>query len=741
MLRAFLLFGVLIPGIAQAQLLTPNIPPLPQEERLIPRGGLSVTLRVSPDRIAVDEVPTFTLAIRNTSSRRMLLNPAITNNIRIFDNAGAFVAPPINALADYSLRSVRAAELIALEPGATHEVRVYAQHHHPEDFGRIGMYSDPSSTRPTTTGLSLRPGSYAARFGYRSLQDYGSRYAEPMPADLWEGTIETSPTPFTVLALVRSQIDRLNAEIDGSGLALDAAKLSSVARANETIDAWLRRFSRLPDDRGTAVTTIVGIGNPDGMRRLLDLAMALPGNERQALIMQSGPKPGLEAPECTGVPWLLIAAPISRSREASSLDAEWRDVSARCPGLLTGLRASVQQPLNATRTDWGGEANARANALESLARLGDRNGLPLLLTIARGQRPAGVQPNVSRDFETVRGGALRGLAILGGEEAAQAILERLRATASDTFATRDAVELAGRLPLLEATPLLIELLATKDPTLSFTAMRALEQRGGRAVVPAIEMLLAHPERIIRQNAAGFLRRAGGPVSLPLMREAARDGDIQVRSVGLFHLAQRGDSSDLPSFLANVTAPPAQGSALQGIDRFGTAQTFTPLRTLLDTATQDSRRLVMSALQQLTFAPIWRDASEWDTWLARHSTLTRADWAREALASNATAAFSTNALEYLARSGQLSSQILERAVTSGDANLRLTAARIVGESDPRRAVLLMVRELENRSLYACQRAMKELNTLAVSSDQVDCTSLVERESARKRWIARAQTLRP
>jgi len=150
---------------------------------------------------------------------------------------------------------------------------------------------------------------------------------------------------------------------------------------------------------------------------------------------------------------------------------------------------------------------------------------------------------------------------------------------------------------------------------------------------------------------------------------------------------------------------------------------------------------MSALQQLTFAPIWRDASEWDTWLARHSTLTRADWAREALASNATAAFSTNALEYLARSGQLSSQILERAVTSGDANLRLTAARIVGESDPRRAVLLMVRELENRSLYACQRAMKELNTLAVSSDQVDCTSLVERESARKRWIARAQTLRP
>jgi len=741
MLRLLLLIGALIPGVVQAQPRAPNIPPLPQDERFVPRGGLSVTLRITPERIAVDEVPTFTVTIRNTSGRRMRLNPAITSNIRIFDNAGAFVAPSMNALADYGLRLVRAADLIALEPGATHEVPVYAQHHHPDDFGRVGMYSNPSSMRPTPTGLSLRPGQYTVRFSYHSLQNYGSRYAEPMPADLWEGTIETSPTPLTVLALDRSRIDRLNAEIDGPGPALDAARLSSVARARETIDAWLRRFSRSRDDRASVATTIVGIGDPDGMRRLLDVAMALPDNERETLIMQSGPKPGLEAPECTGLPWLFLSARASRLRDASSLDTQWREVSARCPGLLTGLRASVQQPLNTARNDWGNEANARANVLDVLGRLGDKSDLPFLLTIARGERPSGQPPNVNRDFETVRGGALRALASLGGEEAAQAILERLRVTASDPFSTRDAIELAGRLPLPEATPVLIDLLPMDGPPMAFAVMRALELRGGPGVASALQAQLTHPQAMNRQYAAGVLRRTGVVVSLPLMRDAARDSDPWVRNVALYHLAERGESSDMPLFVENITTRVAQDSAIQGIEKLGTVETFPALRAMLDGAPQESNRWLMNALQRLTFAPIWRSASEWDMWWATHATQTRADWAREILASNEAQNFSPNALQYLSRSRQLAPETLERALAGGDLNLRLAAARIVGESDPQRAALLLVREFGNRSIYACQRAIAELNALTTRSDSVDCTSLVDRETSRKQWTAHAATLRP
>jgi HEAT repeat protein len=740
MLRVAVLLVLLVPGIAQAQLRTPSVPPLPQDERLVPRTGLSVRLLVSPSQVTIDEVPTFTIAIRNTSARRVFLNPAIASNIQIFDDAGRFVAPTRNVIADMSLRSIRVADLITLEPGATHNAQVHAHHHQPDDFGRMAIYSDPL-IRASAIGLSLPPGSYTARFRYHSFQDYGSRYAEAMPADLWEGTIETPPVSFTVLPLDQSRIDRLNAEIDGPGPAVNASQLSSLTRASETVDAWLRRFGRASDSRSTAVAAITALGDPTGVARLIELTMALPEDERGLLIRASGSQLGRAAPGCTGVPWLIQSVRTANSRAMEPVEQAVRDVSSRCPNLLAELRASVQQSPDPGVNSWAREATIRANILELLGRLGDRRDIPLLLTIARAPRPANIQSYARRDFEFARGGALRGLASVGGQEAADAILERLRATASDMFATRDAVELAGRLPLPEATPVLVDLLSTTDPTLAFTAMRSLQQRGGRDVTAALEVQLKSPQQLIRQNAAGLLRLSGTTVSLSLMRETARDGDAQVRAVGLFHLSQQGDSGDLPLFIANVTNRTAWDSAAQGIERFGTAAAFAPLRALLDTATQDSGRLIMSALQRLTFAPIGRDASEWDAWWASHSTQTRADWAREVLASNGKANFSTIALQYLASSGQLSAPVLESAIASRDANVRLTAARIVGESDPRRAALLMVREFENRSIYACQRAVKELNTWAARSDQLDCTSLVEREAARKQWTARAETLRP
>jgi len=64
----------------------------------------------------------------------------------------------------------------------------------------------------------------------------------------------------------------------------------------------------------------------------------------------------------------------------------------------------------------------------------------------------------------------------------------------------------------------------------------------------------------------------------------------------------------------------------------------------------------------------------------------------------------------------------------------TAARIVGESDQRRAVLLLARELEHRSASWCRQAVIEFNTLMARNEQLDCTNLGERASARTRWTA-------
>jgi HEAT repeat protein len=213
----------------------------------------------------------------------------------------------------------------------------------------------------------------------------------------------------------------------------------------------------------------------------------------------------------------------------------------------------------------------------------------------------------------------------------------------------------------------------------------------------------------------------------------------VRSTALYHLARRGDVSDVPTFVEHLGTQTRE-PAIQGIQRLGTAATFLPLKSKLDTTDPRVRSLVTSALQSLTFAPLWRDASEWDTWWASHSSSTRADWAREALADADNAergSFSTLALEFLSRSGGVTPQVLERATVSRNLNLRLAAARILGDTDRRRAVLLITRELENRSVFACQRAVIEFNTLMAKNERLDCTNLAERASARTRWTALAR----
>jgi len=497
------------------------------------------------------------------------------------------------------------------------------------------------------------------------------------------------------------------------------------------VDPWLRRFERNAAERRAVVNVIRSIGDGTGIARVLELVAALPERERQTLIETSGPLIGLEAPGCAGVPWLLQLLN-STTGYPAGIEDTYRTMAQRCPDLLTEVRAIVQSPVQVR--NGATDAYAHSKFVELLGRLGDSRDVPLLISIVRGDVPA-VRPSNS-DAGILRRGALRGLSSVGGADAAQVLMDQLRLAATDRFSTSDLLLIAARLPLPEATPVLVDLLGSTNTQVVTLAARALQLRGDRAAVPALEELLKHTDQNIRQSAAGALQNAGDGVSLPLMRASISSGDAAVRSTALYHLARRGDVSDVPTFVERLGAQTRE-PAIQGIQRLGTAATFLLLKSRLNTTDPQARSLVTSALQSLTFAPLWRDASEWDTWWASHSSSTRADWAREALTQAddpGRTSFAASALQYVSQTGNMTTPMLNAATTSGNINLRLAAARIVGESDRRRAVLLIARELENRSMSACQRAVIEFNTLMAKNERLDCTNLGERASARTRWTA-------
>ena len=87
--------------------------------------------------------------------------------------------------------------------------------------------------------------------------------------------------------------------------------------------------------------------------------------------------------------------------------------------------------------------------------------------------------------------------------------------------------------------------------------------------------------------------------------------------------------------------------------------------------------------------------------------------------------------------QRADAVMDTATVSVNLGLRLTAARIIGQSDRRRAVLLIARELENRSVAACRQAVTEFNALTAKNDRIDCTNLAERTSTRARWMTLAR----
>ena len=733
---------------ASSQTVTAGV--LPAHERLKPQQPLSATLHLSSDRITVDEPLHFTLRLRNTGKQRLSVSPHVASNLRIFDAAGRHVEAQFGAIVDYIGSQIAPEALIRLEPAQAHEFEVTAEYHSSPDFSGVHMYYAlrPDRSRDPAV-LRLLPGRYSARFTYLNYPDYGPWQYDvaQMPADIWEGRVETPAVPFTVLPLDDARVSQLLAEIAGAGPAPRAIELVGWGRVSAATDVLLNRFQRSIVERASIVVAVHALGG-DAVPRVLTLIQALPERERDEVVMtRAFAMLARDARQCAGVPLLLQALYSTRGDVVSILGDAIASLAPACPSVIAELRALLQAADNPPETDYGRTAYRRGHAAELLGRLGNTDDVPLLIAVLRRAVP-GAPPSSPKYGDRAREGAVRALARLGGAEAATALVEQLDDEIGNRFILRELVEAAAKLRPPGLNKALARLLTSTN--LSATdlvgILNQVMQLRDDSLVPYLRPLLKHPDRRLRSYATSALAAMEtGSVRVDMLA-AAEDADPQVQSTALFHLAKHGDASLLPLFLNRLVSEHqyVRQAASEGVARFGTAETFGPLRTALDTAGDQARPYVARTLQFLTFVTLdSRKPAEWDAWWSAYRHGTRLDWARAALdgpsgpreRSYVMGGSPMLAARYLAALPGPSVDLVERATEHRDWQVRITAAEIAGRTDQRRAMALLIAELENRHLGACRAAARQLTTLTGISDDVDCTDPVARQQAVSRWARR------
>jgi hypothetical protein len=207
---------------------------------------------------------------------------------------------------------------------------------------------------------------------------------------------------------------------------------------------------------------------------------------------------------------------------------------------------------------------------------------------------------------------------------------------------------------------------------------------------------------------------------------------------------------LPAYVAAIIGLPGENSEymkveLGGIARFGTPDTFTQLRTALATASDERASYIPEALLALTFddEKAFEDSAQqgprWDRWWREHGRQSREQWALEALArpsaiplphAVSTTDGAPRAAEYLIT---LDRGRYERAlVTHPSWRVRVATAVTLAPNDPRYAAALLLRELENRYLGACEYAGSELASLTGTWFPFKCDRTDERKAAAAYW---------
>jgi HEAT repeat protein len=354
---------------------------------------------------------------------------------------------------------------------------------------------------------------------------------------------------------------------------------------------------------------------------------------------------------------------------------------------------------------------------------------------------AGLPPATNWYGDPAREGAARALGRLGGAQAAAALSEQLNDRIANRFIMPVIVEELGRLNPPGTAETLARLLDSSDQTLLVRVLITLRQLRATSTVPQVLSTLSHPNATVRTYASGALLDLGATVAPSDMRPALDDPDGNVRANALFHLARHGDATALPLFVRGITSDVqfVREASAEGIARFGTSETFAPLRAALETAPERVAPYVRQALYRLTFAPISETKSlvQWDGWWKTHAQRTRLQWAQEALdasLADRNAGMAVLAARYLANVQPSPRALIERSLNHPSWAVRDAAVAAVQAYDRPQAAALLLRELDSRYLAACRNAVQRLNALTGEKETFDCLLQSDRQRARAHWAS-------
>jgi HEAT repeat protein len=366
--------------------------------------------------------------------------------------------------------------------------------------------------------------------------------------------------------------------------------------------------------------------------------------------------------------------------------------------------------------------------------------VPLLVAVLRREIP-GLPSATNWYSDPPREGAVRALGRLGGAEAAAALSEQLNDRTGNRFIMPVIVEELGRLNPPGTAEALVRLLDSSDQSLLVRVLITLRQLRATSVVPQLLAALSHSNSTVRQYASSALLELGAAVAPSDMVPALDSPDGGVRAYALFHLARYGNATALPLFVRSITSELQfeREASVQGIAKFGTPDTFAPLRAALATAPQPVAPSISRALNLLTFAPIWgaKSLMEWDAWWKTHAERTRLQWAQEALdapSDDRNAGTAVLAAGYLANVQPPPLSLIERSVNHRSWVVRDAAISAVEGYDRPRAAALLLRELDSRYLAACRNAIKRLSAITGEKETFDCLLQADRQRARAHWAS-------
>ena len=167
---------------------------------------------------------------------------------------------------------------------------------------------------------------------------------------------------------------------------------------------------------------------------------------------------------------------------------------------------------------------------------------------------------------------------------------------------RLAVSELGKLGNPHAGPVLKEALSIDNPDLHAEIINALIQIEDGDIVPICKRSIAHRSAGVRAACVRGLYRAGKTETAPLLVEALKDDNVEVRNSSAMFLGWLEFNPAIPTLLHVAAAdsdPRVRKSALQALENIRDQGAVLPLMRLLNDESKDIRDKVLVTLERIT----------------------------------------------------------------------------------------------------------------------------------------------